>query len=105
MCINYCLQDSVTVSFKEINIQSGAFVYILLATFLTLSWTKLECEARVCGSLSVTPRGWQACSQLQSYCLCITFVSESAQAASKAMLSFLYRVPAKGLLSSDLQFI
>lgn len=105
MCINYCLRDSVTVSFKEINIQSGTFVYILLATFLTLSWNKLDCEARFCGSLSVTPRGWQACSQLQSCHLCITFVSETAQAASKAMLSFLYRVTAKGLLSSDLQFI
>lgn len=92
MCINYCLQDSVTVNFKEINIQSGTFIYILLATFLTLSRNKLDWEARFCGSLSVTPWGWQVCCPLHSYHLCITFVLETAQPVSKAMLSSLYRV-------------
>lgn len=51
----YFLRDSGTFSFNDyINICNGAFVYILLAGFLTLSQGNLDLEALLGGSLSVT---------------------------------------------------
>lgn len=58
----YFLRDSGTFSFNDyINICNGAFVYILLAEFLTLSQGNLDLEALLGGSLSVTLcRWWRA---------------------------------------------